>query len=126
MLSFPLTESRDNTFQGGRLGMCFNDTTPFGDCDVKTPTTPTPETTNSQTSPTFSPDDSGFAFTVPVIAGMAATVVFILVAIVTFIMILCLCAKGRKCVVPSPIKRRASFHDNPNYSSPGEPAVAYS
>ena len=50
MLSFPFTESRDNKSQGGRLGMCFNTTTtPFGHCNVKSPTTPSFKSTTSLT-----------------------------------------------------------------------------
>ena len=119
--SFNFTVAMDTTPQVERDLPCLNTTsyTSPGACDVTQSTTPSTET--SLPSPTTSPPVSvDPPISLPVIIGAAAGV-FLITATSTFIVIVCLCARRRVCVFGKPIKRhRASFHDNPTYTSPGK------
>ena len=66
-------------------------------------------------------DSGSQLFTLPVIGALAATGAVIFVALVIFIILLILCVRGRTCILFStPMKRQASFRENPTYTSPGK------
>lgn len=119
MLSCTLTVVLNSSSQRERAPSCANTTsyTSSGACDV-TSSTSLRMTTLPPTHPTMLiPVDS--PLNLPVIVG-GATGVFLIIATTAFIVVVCLCATKRTCVFTTPLKRhRASFHDNPTYTSPG-------
>lgn len=115
---FYLAVTTNSSSQIERASNCMNITnyTSVGACDVTLSTslrTTTPPPMQPTTLISLEPPLS-----LPVIVG-AATGIFLIITSTIFIVIVCLCARRRTCVFTTPLKHRASFHDNPTYTSPG-------